>query len=181
MAKKLTGVYLGRFNPVHRGHMAQIVGCTKLVENLIVAVGSADRRDEKKNPFSGAERVKMIRAYIKEEGLDDSRISVVTLKNHGGSFEQSVLNLREICGESAVLFIDEDSPLTKMAAKRFKTMPLPFKERIWGISSTKIRDAIANDGKWEAFTGQSVARLIKRFRGVKRIKAAYAREAEKEK
>ena len=59
------GVYWGRFNPPHKGQLSVI---RKLNENwnLIVAIGSSDHRNERTNPFSGAERSRMLESYLKE-------------------------------------------------------------------------------------------------------------------
>lgn len=175
MQKNLVGVYWGRFNPIHKGHMAQIMGCMERVNKLIVAVGSAEHTNEKRNPFSGAERVKMIRAYAKEKGLNPNKIKVVAVKD-GKSFNQAVANLFKACGKFDILFMDKDFPLAKIASKKVEIKPLPFKGRVEGLSATKVRDAIAAKRKWERFTGKSVTKLIKKFDGMNRIRATYAKE-----
>ena len=59
------GVYWGRFNPPHKGHLSVI---RKLNENwnLIVAIGNSEHRNERTNPFSGAARRRMLESYLKE-------------------------------------------------------------------------------------------------------------------
>ena len=48
--KRTVGVYGGRFNPPHKGHIALAKRLVKKVDFLIVAVGSAKSRNTKRNP-----------------------------------------------------------------------------------------------------------------------------------
>ncbi len=155
--------------------MAQIMACAKKVDMLIVAVGEAEHNHERRNPFSGAERVKMINAYIREKRLDTKKIRVITVKD-GRSFKEAVDNLFRACGKIDLVFMTKSYPRKFVREKGARVELHPLKGRAWGMSSTKIRDAIAHGKSWESFTGKSVVALIKRFNGIKRIKVAYARD-----
>jgi nicotinamide-nucleotide adenylyltransferase len=174
MGEGTVGVYWGRFNPVHKGHMAQLMACAKRVDRLIVAVGGAEHKNEKRNPFSGSERVKMIKAYMKEKGLDTNKIRVVAVKD-GRSFDESVDNLFKACGKIDVVFMTRSYPRAKVLERKAKVELHPLKGRAWGMSATRIRNAIAHGRSWESFTGKSVVALIKRLNGIERIRKAYAR------
>ena len=73
-------VFIGRFQPFHRGHKAVIDEALKRADNVIMLIGSANLPRSLRNPFSVAERAEMIKgAYSKEEatrlhcvGLDDA-------------------------------------------------------------------------------------------------------------
>jgi len=56
----MRGIYWGRFNPPHKGHLQLIKKILREVDNLIIVVGSAQEKNTKRNPFSGKERKKMI-------------------------------------------------------------------------------------------------------------------------
>lgn len=169
MKDKTTGVYWGRFNPPHRGHIALIGRLVKDVDSLIVAVGSAEIRDTKRNPFSGDERVKMLKSYLRELNV---RVSDVVAVDDGKSWASAVDNLFEKCGRFDVLFTDKKR-ITKLVGDRVKVVGF---KRTGKVSSTMIRDSIAaGDGKWKRLTGRSVARLVLRFDGVRRIRRAYGR------
>lgn len=55
------GVFIGRFQPYHIGHQALVDSALKNSKNLIIVLGSADSPRTINNPFSAAEREKMIR------------------------------------------------------------------------------------------------------------------------
>ncbi|MBI4164012.1 MAG: adenylyltransferase/cytidyltransferase family protein [Candidatus Aenigmarchaeota archaeon] len=166
--KKITGVYWGRFNPSHKGHLKLIKKILGEVDKLIIAIGAAEIKNTKRNPFNGKEKKKMMEAYFKESGIYNKKITVIAIPD-GKSFSSAVKNLFELCGKFDVLYTDKET-IIKMVEKRVKVRRI---HRTGSISSTKIRDAIANNRKWEHLTGRSVATLIKKFNGVQRIKKAY--------
>lgn len=164
----MIGVYWGRFSPPHRGHLRVIKGILKEVDKLFVAVGSAEFRNTKRNPFDGNEKRKMMQAYLKEDGIDSNKVKVVAVVD-GKSYSAGIRNLFEGCGQFDVLYTDKET-IIKLIRNKAKIKRI---RRAGTISSTKIRDAIAFDKPWEQFTGKSVAKLIKKFNGIKRIKEAY--------
>lgn len=62
MKKYDTLVLIGRFQPIHNAHLEIIKRSTALCDKLIVITGSAAQPRTYKNPFTSAERAKMIRA-----------------------------------------------------------------------------------------------------------------------
>lgn len=55
-----TGLYLGRFNPLHAGHLAVMERILNENDRLIVCIGSS----QKAEPFTGAERCHIIRRQL---------------------------------------------------------------------------------------------------------------------
>jgi cytidyltransferase-like protein len=162
-----TGVYWGRFNPPHQGHLSVIRKLNK-EWNLIVAIGSSEHRNERSNPFSGAERKRMLESYLDE--LKIRGVKVVTLKD-GPSQSWSVANLIRKCKPDVLFLSTEKGELAELAQRR---VPVVFFRRTGRISSTRIRDSIASgDDAWKRMTGGSVARWIARLDGVRRIRTAY--------
>jgi nicotinamide-nucleotide adenylyltransferase len=164
--EKTVGVYWGRFNPPHRGHIALIRRLVKKVDYLIIAIGNAEVRNTKRNPFSGAERAAMMKSYLRERGIRVWR--VVEVKD-GDTWPSSISNLFERCGRFDVLFTDHEV-IANLIGARAKVVA--FKRR-GKVSSTLIRDYIARGKKWETLTGRSVVTLIRQYDGINRIRRAY--------
>lgn len=164
--KKTVGVYWGRFNPPHKGHIALVKRLVKKVDLLIVAVGNAEGKNTKRNPFSGDERVEMLKSYLREQNI---KVKDVVAVEDGSSWASSIDNLFEKCGKFDVLFTDHKT-IARLVGNRVKVVGFG---REGGISSTMIRGSIAKGGEWEDLTGKSVVRLIRRFDGIARIKRAY--------
>ncbi len=164
----MIGVYWGRFNPPHKGHLRLIKNILREVDTLVIAIGSAEFKNTPRNPFDGQEKKFMMVAYLKELGINMNKVKVIPVPD-GKSFSSAIKNLFRLCGKFDVLYTDKET-IIKLIGKRVKVMRI---KRIGNVSSTKIRDAIASGSKWEHLTGKSVAKLIEKFDGVERIKKAY--------
>src|SRR5256885_10084300 len=57
-----TAVLIGRFQPLHNGHMALLRAALERAEQIVVVLGSAWQAPNPKNPFSWQERAQMLRS-----------------------------------------------------------------------------------------------------------------------
>ncbi|MHA1398204.1 MAG: adenylyltransferase/cytidyltransferase family protein [Candidatus Heimdallarchaeaceae archaeon] len=64
----MRALYLGRFNPPHKGHVHGIEYILKQqdIDEVIILVGSGEKAYSLKNPFTGGERLEMLKAIVKE-------------------------------------------------------------------------------------------------------------------
>lgn len=60
-------IYIGRFQPLHQGHLRTIGQALELAAKLIIIVGSARQSRSYENPWSFAEREQLIRACLPAE------------------------------------------------------------------------------------------------------------------
>lgn len=65
------GVFIGRFQPCHEGHIHAIGVAASQVTQLIVLVGSANRARSIKNPWTYTERVQMLRKKLRAAGVEN--------------------------------------------------------------------------------------------------------------
>jgi bifunctional NMN adenylyltransferase/nudix hydrolase len=75
--KYKVGIYIGRFQPIHLGHLETIEVMDKMCERLIVSIGSSFRPKTLDNPWTHVEREAMIREAIQDHlpTFDMKRIS----------------------------------------------------------------------------------------------------------
>ena len=66
----MDGLLIGRFQPFHLGHLDAILFGLSRAENLFIGIGSSNRYNEKKNPFSAEERREMIVSSIEPSMID---------------------------------------------------------------------------------------------------------------
>jgi len=168
--KEKIGCYWGRFNPPHKGHIFLIKKLLKKVKRLVIVVGSSQEKNTKRNPFSGNERKQMIEVFLKEEGVSKKNY-IIKAVSDGESFSRSVSNLFLRVPKFDIIFTDKKSVIN-IIKKKVQVQEI---KRTGKISSTEIRERISLDKSWESLTGESVAKLILRFNGIKRIKKAYNR------
>lgn len=75
---------IGRFQPLHFGHIHLFKWAAKLGKGFTIAVGSANKLDED-NPFSPEERISMIMKALKKKELKDVMMKlnkIVTLDDY---------------------------------------------------------------------------------------------------
>ena len=75
-----TAIYIGRFEPVHNGHMALLQRALDSAQQVIVVVGSAWQARSPKNPFTWQEREAMLRDALPP--ADRSRVRVLPVRDY---------------------------------------------------------------------------------------------------
>ena len=74
------GVFIGRFQPLHNGHVAVVNKALEKVEKLIVLIGSSNFTRRERNPFTFEEREKMFKLCFERE-IEDGRITIQPLND----------------------------------------------------------------------------------------------------
>ena len=162
------GLYVGRFQPFHFGHLAAIGDILKEVEELIIVIGSAQYSHNLNNPFTAGERLVMIRDALEEAGVDCKRIWIVPVAD----VHLHMMWVSALVGYTPhfeTLYSNE--PLTRRLFKeaRFKVKPLPYHERKY-YQSTEVRERMIKDEDWEKLVPKSTVKFIKEIDGVNRLK-----------
>ena len=75
-----TALLIGRFQPVHTGHLALLRAALERARQAIVIVGSAHQPRTPKNPFTWQEREAMLRAALPE--ADRARLTVLPVRDY---------------------------------------------------------------------------------------------------
>jgi bifunctional NMN adenylyltransferase/nudix hydrolase len=73
------GIYIGRFQPFHIGHLQTVKLALEQVEELILILGSHRVAPDTRNPWSSQERIEMISASLRAEDL--SRIHFLPIRD----------------------------------------------------------------------------------------------------
>ncbi|AGR47911.1 bifunctional nicotinamide/nicotinate mononucleotide adenylyltransferase [Sinorhizobium phage phiM7] len=74
MSKYDYGVFIGRFSPVHNGHVKVIKQALEECDYLIVVVGSNNQARNTRNPFTASERMNMIQRAVEVDGCYNERV-----------------------------------------------------------------------------------------------------------
>ena len=157
-------LFLGRFQPYHNGHDAVIRKIAAEVNEVIIAVGSAQYSHTLRDPFTAGERITMI-----TRALDDQEFTKYVLPIE--DIEQNALYVAHIrrLTPSFDLVYSNNSLVVRLfeeAGIRVKQLPLINRSRLWG---TKIRALITNKGDWEKFVPTAVCDVIDEIKGAERL------------
>lgn len=162
------GLFVGRFQPFHLGHLGAVKTALEHVEELIIVVGSAEYSHTDKNPFTAGERVEMIRAALKEANIDPSRYLVIPIRDVHIHATWAPFIVSQT-PKFDIVFTNE--PLTSRLFKEreYRVERIPFLQR-HDYSATEIRKRILKAKNWESLVPKSVAELLVKFRGIERIR-----------
>lgn len=166
-----TGLYLGRFQPVHRGHILSIQSVLGEVDDLIIVVGSALKSFSLENPFTAGERIEMLRRALNEAAIPHSRVIVLAVPdtlppNYHGVY---VSQVETYCPSFDVVYTRNPLVKTLFTQAGYEVREHEQFERsnYWG---TTIRERMLNGESWKEMVPPSVAEFIQRIDGVGRLK-----------
>lgn len=161
------GLFVGRFQPIHKGHVKAIKDILKRVDELVIVIGSAQYSHRADNPFTVGERITMIRRALESEDIPQARCWIIPVPD----VHIHMIWVAEVVGYTPrfdIVYTNE--PLTRrlFIEAGFKVKPVPFyKRKIY--SATEIRERMLNNKGWEELVPESVAQLIKEIKGIERI------------
>lgn len=139
MKSEKNGIFIGRFQPIHQGHIHALGIAASQVDKLYIFVGSANQCRSIRNPWTYQERVNMIRSKLWAHRI--SNFEIVPLNDYKYSDTQWMSDVR-----STIEHYDLGSPILfghlKDGNDYLKWFPeLEFKsiESEYKINATAIR------------------------------------------
>jgi len=162
------GLYVGRFQPFHKGHLEAIKEVLDEIEELVIVIGSAQYSHNINNPFTAGERLVMIRHALQEAGIEYSKLWIVPVPD----VHLHMLWVSALEGYTPrfnVVYSNE--PLTRRlfteAGYRVKSVRF-FERKIF--TSTLVRERMLKDQNWTTLVPKSVAEFINEIDGVNRFR-----------
>ena len=157
---KPTGIFIGRFQPFHNGHMLVVRGMVKMCGRVVIAIGSSQEKGTDTNPYSAEKRRDMIQHALQGADLiplyDIEFLNIPDME----SDEDWARHLIEKVNADGVVQVwtgneDTEKCFSGMSVEIRKIKEVP------GISSTKIRDMIkVEDVDWKEMVPQEVMSSI---------------------
>ena len=162
------GLFVGRFQPFHKGHLYAIKEVLNEVDELIIVVGSAQYSHRKDNPFTAGERITMIRKALDEAEIPSSRWWIIPVPD---------VHIHMVWVSQVIGYVPRfeavysNEPLTKrlFAEAGFKVKHFPLHKRDV-YSATEIREKMLKTKNWKKLVPKSVANIIEEVDGVRRLK-----------
>lgn len=166
-----TGLFIGRFQPFHKGHLATVKFALRKVDRLVIVVGSAQKSHELRNPFTAGERVTMIKEAVDaDKKIDSKRIMIVPVPD----VDVHSLWTRQVdmmVPKYDVVFANDPFTIFLFKERGVKTIEAPLQRRNQ-LAATAIRDMMARgDNRWVSLVPAAVARILKGVDGERRVKA----------
>jgi len=137
----MDGLLIGRFQPFHLGHLDAVLFGLSRTENLFVGIGSSNKSNEKKNPFSAEERTEMIISSIESSMIERIKIfDIPDVDNH----EKWTFEIDQIVPKYDVVFSNDEFTKTLFEKRKIDVIPVVLKDRE-KFSGTNVRQLITDD------------------------------------
>jgi len=162
------GLFVGRFQPFHLGHLSAIKDILKEVEELVIVIGGAQYSHNINNPFTAGERLIMVHKALEEAGMDYSRVWVVPVPD----VHLHMMWVSAVEGYTPPFdVVYSNEPLTRrlFIEAGYKVKAVRFHERKL-YSSTEIRERMLRGESWKKLVPNCVAAFIKKIDGVNRLR-----------
>lgn len=163
------GLLVGRFQPFHLGHLEAVRYAFSNADYVYVVVGSAQRSHERDNPFTAGERIQMIKSALDGNRMDPSRWMAVPIPD-AVSHSLWVSAVESMVPKFDVVFTNDALTFLLFKEAGFEVEAVPYLNRS-RYSATNVRDRILERKDWESLVPPQVARLVKKFGGVERVRA----------
>jgi len=151
-----TAVVIGRFQPVHQGHVALFTRAAHLAERVAVVVGSAGRPRNVRDPFTAAERRRMITAAWEGAGLK-AELLVASVRDWtyndqrwAAGVQSAVATVHVPAGDGTgapaqIALVGHEKDATTAYLKMFPQWRFEAVANVEGLSATHIRDYLLDE------------------------------------
>jgi nicotinamide-nucleotide adenylyltransferase len=140
----------------------------KQVDYLYVVVGSAQRSHERDNPFTASERISMIKSALDGNGVDPSKWMAIPIPD-ADSHSVWVSSVESMVPKFDVVFTNDTLTFLLFKEEGIAVKAVPYLDRR-RYSATNVRDRILERKDWESLVPKEVARLVKDFGGIRRVR-----------
>ncbi len=166
----MRALYLGRFNPPHKGHIKVIDYISQFpeVDEIIVAIGSGEKAYSLDNPFTGGERVEMMKILISTH-FDYSKFYVMAIPD-ANRYTIWAAHVIDLVPSFDIVFTNNPLVQTlfrKLTSKRVESIPFFNREE---YSGKKIRKKILENEDWKKFIPEPLVPLIEKYEGEERLR-----------
>jgi len=159
------GFYIGRFQPYHNGHQAVLERVSRVVDEIVIGVGSAQLSHELDNPFTAGERVLMITRSL---AALDRPIYVIPIED----IQRNALwvsHVRSMTPPFDCVF--SSNPLVmRLFAEAGHIVHSPNMYERQTHSGTAIRSRMLSGEPWEHLVPEAVVEVIREIDGVGRLR-----------
>ena len=162
----MDGLLIGRFQPFHLGHLDAVLFGLSRVENLFICIGSSNKSNESRNPFSAKERREMIASSIEPSMTD--RIKIFDIPDVG-DHERWTFEIDKTVPKYDVVFSNDEFTKTLFEKRGMNVIPVVLKDRE-KFSGTSIRQLIADGKNWQDLVPSGTKKVLDKINAKERLK-----------
>ena len=162
----MNGFLIGRFQPFHLGHLEAVNFALSKVDQLYIGIGSSNKSNELRNPFTADERNQMIKS-----SLDEIIMQRVSLYNIPDVDDHSkwTESIDKIIPKYDIVFSNDDFTHRLYEENTKKIISVALKSRE-DLSGTNIRRLIQYDGNWKDLVPNGTKNILLKIDAKNRLK-----------
>lgn len=162
----MNGLLIGRFQPFHLGHLDAVLFALARVDDLSICIGSSNKHNEKRNPFSAVERREMILSSIEPSITNHIKIfNIPDVDNH----EKWTFEIDQIVPKYDVVFTNDEFTKTLFEKRQINVIQVVLKDRE-KFSGTNIRQLILDGKNWQDLVPQGTRKVLDKINVADRLK-----------
>ena len=160
----MIALFIGRFQPFHKGHLHDIKEALEFSDKVIIAIGSSEENNTKENPFSFEERKEMIKKVLMKNNITNYEIIAIPDINDDEKWVDHVIS---IVDNFDIVYTGNNWVKRLFQRKKFEVKDVIL---LKGINATEIRKRIDKNEDWQELVPIEIVDFIKKVEGVNRIK-----------
>ena len=153
-----TALFVGRFQPLHKGHVRIIKKLIQRFEKIIIAIGSIQEKRTEKNPFSFYERKKMLELVFDKE-ISSGKIRIIGVKDEKSDERWSLKIIKRVKFDVVVT----GNP---WVVKCFKGKKPVKTIKLWKpemYNGTLIRKMIGKNEEWKKLVPKEIVSYLEKI------------------
>ena len=151
-------LFIGRFQPFHNGHLHVAKSLSRKFDEIIIGIGSSQEKNTRNNPFSYNERKAMISKALKANKIKN--FTIYPVPDLYDDYKWTGYILKSL-PKFDVAHSGNDWTIRCFRKHKIKAVKIRL---VKGLSSTKIRELIKNNKKWENLVPKEIYGYIKKMR-----------------
>ena len=163
------GLYVGRFQPFHLGHLGAIKAILKEADELVIVIGSAQYSHNLNNPFTAGERLVMTRLALQEAKVNPAKLWIVPVPD----VHLHMLWVSAVEGYTPKFkTVYTNEPLTQrlFSESGYPVKDIPFFDRKRYMSTVIREKMLQGDAGWKELVPKSVLDFLTEIDGVNRLR-----------
>ena len=166
MAANMKALFIGRFQPFHKGHLRVVQEASKKYDEVIIGIGSSQYSDTSDNPFTSEERELMIKKTLEKSVINNYRVIPIPDIHNPPKWVDHVL---PIVSDFDVVISNNSLTKRLFSEKGYNVKETPlYKKKKY--SGREIRRRMINSEPWDDLVPTEVSNFIKDIDGVNRAK-----------
>jgi len=163
------GIFIGRFQPFHLGHIAAIKFAFKKVDELAIVVGSAQASYESQNPFTAGERISMIKDSLNADSMIDCKKTLIIPVPDTNIHSTWTHSVDMLVPKYDIVFTNNTFTGYLFVQRNIEVTEPKLLNRS-DLSGTEIRRRMMKNLKWTHLVTEQTQSVIERVGGVERLK-----------